>query len=89
MVSTIQYFTGEYLSKCVFPRDRAVVLQGPQSAAELALLSQDEDICLDLRYLNGRPSDPAFDAFWAKAGVLLEEYRRVDDRRHGKSLHDV
>ena len=66
-----------------------MVLQGPQSAAELALLSQDEDICLDLRYLNSRPSDPAFDAFWAKAGVLLEEYRRVDDRRHGKSLHDV
>ena len=27
----------------------------------------------------------AFDTFWEKAEFLLEEYKRVDDRRHGES----
>jgi hypothetical protein len=41
--------------------------QEPQIAARLELLTQDEDIALDLRRLNGRPSSHAFDSFWAKA----------------------
>ena len=81
-VAAFQYITGEFASQYRFPRDRASDRQGPQIAAEFACLCQDVDIGQDLRRLNGRPEDPAFDAFWEKAQFLLEEYKRVDDRRH-------
>ena len=86
MVACLEFFTGEYMTKARFPRDRTVERQTPQIAAELAVLSQDLDLGMDLRRLNARPEDPAFDKFWAKACHLLEEYKRVDDRRHGESL---
>ena len=84
MVAALQFFTGEYTQGIRFPRDRAVEFHGPQAASEFAVLSQDEDLGEDLRRLNGRPQDPAFDLFWSCAQRLLEEYKRVDDRRHGK-----
>lgn len=84
LVAALQFITGEYGCSARFPRDRTITLQAPQIVAELAVLSQDLDLGTDLRRLNGRPANPAFDAFWAKAQSLLEEYKRVDDRRHGE-----
>ena len=84
MVSAFQFFTGEYTGGVRFPRDRTQDNQAPQQAAEMALLSQDPDIGNDLRRLNGRAIDPVFDPFWAKAQEILEEYKRVHDRRHGE-----
>ena len=83
MVAAFKFFTGEHMSGTSFPRDKSIDRQAPQLAAELAVLSQDLELGVDLRRLNGRPSDPGFDAFWEKANFLLEEYKRVDDRRHG------
>ena len=83
LMASVKYFTGEYSVAISTPSDRSIENQRPQIAAELALLTQDEDIALDLRILNGRPNNPAFDSFWAKGKFLLEEYRKVDDRRHG------
>jgi len=83
LMATVTYFTGEFNISVSLPSDRTVDNQAPQIVARLALLTQDEDIALDLRRLNGRPSNPAFDSFWAKADFLLEEFKKVDDRRHG------
>ena len=47
MVAAYQYVTGEIMSSVSFPRDRAVELQGPQMAAELAVLSQDPNLGID------------------------------------------
>jgi len=55
--------------------------------AEMALATQDYDILQDLRELNGRPKNTAFDVFWGEMKSLLESHARVDDRRHGKIKH--
>jgi len=86
VLTCVTYFTGEFNITIKTPIDKTSEGQRPQLAAEFALLTQDEDIALDLRTLNGRPKDPAFDPFWAKAKLLLEEYKKVDDRRHGALL---
>ena len=70
LLAPITYFTGEFNIAVSIPSDRTVENQEPQIAARLELLTQDEDIALDLRRLNGRPSSHAFDSFWAKAGFL-------------------
>lgn len=86
MVAAFQFITGQFNASAAvhFPSDKTLQDQRPIIAAELAMLSNDPDIILDLRSLNGRVSDPAFDAFWQKVDSLLEEYKRVDDRRHGE-----
>lgn len=90
MVAAYQFFTGEHTIAFVrFPRDRSLQWQAPQQLAELAVLSQDFDLGADLRRLNGKHSNPDFDPFWEKAQFLLEEYRRVDDRRHGEYLFAI
>ena len=38
---------------------------------------------MNLKTLNDRPNDSPFDIFWAKAQLLLEEFKKVYDRRHG------
>ena len=55
--------------------------------AEMALATQDYDILQDLRELNGRQKNEAFDVFWDEMQSLLESHACVDDRRHGKSKH--
>ena len=87
-MATVTYFTGEFNIIVSLPSDRTIEHQVPQIAARLALLTQDEDIALNLRRLNGRPSNPGFDSFWAKAEFLLEEFKKVDYRRHG-ALHSL
>ena len=84
MVAAVQFFCGEHISSISITRDRALGNQGPQDAAEFAVLSGDPDLGTDLRRLNGRPNDPAFDEFWDMARSILEEYKRCDDRRHGE-----
>ena len=86
LLASMTYFTGEFSIAISTPKDRSIDYQRPQLAAQLALLTQDEDIAMDLRTLNGMPNDPAFDPFWAKAQLLLEEFKKVDDRRHGAML---
>jgi hypothetical protein len=83
LLASVTYFTGEFNIAVSIPSDRTIANQGPQFAAQLALLTQNEDIALDLRYLNGRPTSTGFDFYWAKAEFLLEEFKKVDDRRHG------
>jgi len=41
---------------------------------------------MDLRTLNGRPNDPVFNIFWSKAKLLLEEFKKVYNHRHGAIL---
>ena len=53
--------------------------------ARFALHCQDPDIIVDLMQLNGRPKNVQFDPFWEMMSKLVEE--RVDDRRHGESIH--
>jgi hypothetical protein len=86
LLASVAYFTGEFGTSISLPSDKSIENQRPQICAELALPTQDEDIVLDLRTLNGRPNDPAFDIFWAKGNFLLEEFKKVDDRRHGAML---
>jgi len=83
LLATVTYFTSEFNINVSLPSDRTVNNQEPQIAARLSLLTQDEDIALDLRRLNGGPSNPGFDLFSAKVEFLLEEFKKVDDRRHG------
>jgi hypothetical protein len=85
-LASVTYFNGEFSIPVSTPKDRTIEFQRPQIAAQLALLIQDEDIAMDLRKLNGIPNDPAFDSFWAKAQLLLEEFKKVDDRRYGAML---
>ena len=82
-MTPVTYFIGEFIIALGTPKDRTSDFQRPQLAAELALLTQDEDIAMDLRTLNGIPNNREFDPFWAKAQLLLEEFKKVDDRRHG------
>jgi hypothetical protein len=70
LLASVTYFNGEFSIPVSTPKDRTIEFQRPQIAAELALLAQDEDIAMDLRTLNGRPNDHAFDIFWAKAKLL-------------------
>jgi len=83
LLATVTYFTGELNINVSLPSHRTVDNQVPQINARLALLTQDENTALDLRRLNGRPSNLGFDSFWAKAEFLLEEFKKVDYRRHG------
>lgn len=69
-----------------FPADKRKESQALEAAIELSLLSGEPDIAMDLRAFNGRPNNPGLDAFWNKSQELLQEFTRVDDRRHGVGL---
>ena len=84
--ASVAYFSGGYAVAISTPSDSTIDNQRPQIAAKLARSTQNEDIAMDLKTINGRPNDPTFDTFWVKADYLLEEYKRFDDRRHGALL---
>ncbi len=77
-----KHLTGDNL-----PRDRCKGRDNARVMAEMALATRDYDILQDLRELNGRPKNAAFDVFWGEMKSLLESHACVDDRRHGKSNH--
>ena len=77
-----KHLTGDNL-----PRDRCKGRDNARVMAEMALVTQDYDILRDLRELNGRPKNEAFDVFWGEMKSLLESHVRVDDRRHGNFKH--
>uniref|UniRef100_A0A7S1X048 Uncharacterized protein n=1 Tax=Tetraselmis chuii TaxID=63592 RepID=A0A7S1X048_9CHLO len=54
-------------------------------AAHLVMLSDCMDLAYDLRAYNGRPDSGAFEEFWNTLADMVEEYKKVDDRRHGGS----
>ena len=57
-------------------------------AAHLVMLSDCMDLAYDLRAYNGRPDSGAFEEFWNTLADMVEEYKKVDDRRHGAhALH--
>jgi hypothetical protein len=62
-LATVTYFNGEFNINVNLLSGRTIDHQVPQIAARLALLTQDKDIALDLRRLNGRPINPGFDSF--------------------------
>ena len=74
-----KYLTGDNL-----PTERCKGKESAIRVAEIALATQDFDIIQDLRELNGRPKDIAFDVFWSEIKSLVEAHARVDDRRHGE-----
>jgi len=53
-------------------------------AARYALNFQDPEVIVDLRKLNARANNPAFDPFWACMAKFVEG--RVEDCQHGE-LH--
>jgi len=55
------------------------------TAARYAINYQDPEVIVDLRKLNARMNNPAFDPLWACMAEIVEG--RVEDRQHGK-LHD-
>ena len=56
--------------------------------AEVVLATNDPQIILDLRKLNGDPQSTKFDVFWSELATYLEEATlAVDDRRHSDILH--
>ena len=56
--------------------------------SEAILATDDPDIILDLRKLNGNPKSTKFDAFWSELASYLEEATlAVDERRHTDVLH--
>jgi len=67
LLASVTYFIGEFNIAVSLPSDRIVDNQGPQITARLTLLTQNEDIVLNLRTFDGRRSNPVFDLFWAKA----------------------
>jgi hypothetical protein len=52
----------------------------------LVTSAHDFDIISDLKELNGRPQNPAFDICSREIKSLLEAHARVDDKRHGKVM---
>lgn len=52
-----------------------------------SILSEDPDLCLDMRKMNpGRPED-TFNVFFEKLSQKVEEFAAVDERRHGSVCH--
>ena len=51
------------------------------------LESNDTDLLWDLRKLNGRPKNPAFDPFWHELQKYIDEFAAVDERRHSDILY--
>ena len=52
--------------------------------AQFLLSSDDTDLVLDLRALNGQPGNTKFDAFWAECQKFFDEHvAAVSERRHG------
>jgi hypothetical protein len=72
-----EFITGDVMPKSTLSSEAI-------AAARFALNSQDPDIIVDLRKLNGRITNDLFDPFWAKMAAVVEG--RVDDRRHGEYI---
>ena len=51
------------------------------------LESNDTDLLWDLRKLNGRPKNPAFDPFWQEIQKYKDAFAAVDERRHSDILY--
>ena len=52
--------------------------------AQFLLSSDDTDLVLDLRALNGQPGNTKFDAFWAECQKFFDKHvAAVSERRHG------
>ena len=51
------------------------------------LESNDTDLLWDLRKLNGRPQNPAFNPFWEELQKYIDEFAAVDERRHSDILY--
>ena len=55
--------------------------------AEAVLATDDPEIILDLRKLNGNPRSTKFDEFWSELASYEETTLAVDERRHTDVLH--
>ncbi len=55
---------------------------GNAIAATWALHSCDKGIVMDMRAMNGKTKDPAYDHFWEELSRQLETYKTVHSRRH-------
>lgn len=56
--------------------------------AEVVLVTDDPEIIMDLRKLNGNPQSTKFNEFWSELASYLEETTlAVDERRHTDVLH--
>jgi hypothetical protein len=51
-----------------------------------AMHSGDKGIVLDMRTMNGKTKDPAFDPFFMEMGRQLESYKTVHSRRHNGKI---